>query len=240
MTLEGAVITVTGGARGIGLATAKALMERGALVHIGDLDGWLARREAHRLGLRAGHALDVADRDSFAAFLEAARAADGPLDGLVNNAGIMPFGSFLEEGDDVTAQTIAVNLVGVVNGMRLALPEMVDRRHGHVVNVASLAARLPVPGSAVYSGTKAAVVAITDAVRRELRGTGVELTTVLPTMVATELVNGVPAGRGLRPIAPEQVATTITAQCLERRRRLRRGDARSCRPAAAEPRVRLR
>jgi short-subunit dehydrogenase len=86
---------------------------------------------------------------------------------------------------------------------------MVERRHGHVVNVASLAARLPVPGSAVYSGTKAAVAALTDAVSRELQGSGVRLTTILPTMVATDLVSGVPTGRGLHAIDPEDVATTI-------------------------------
>ena len=213
--LDGAVIAVTGGARGIGLATAQALARHGAQVHIGDLDGALAHDEAVRHGLASGHALDVADRASFAAFLDAVRAAGGPLDALVNNAGIMPFARFLDEDDAVSAQTINVNLIGVVNGMRLALPGMVERRRGHVVNVASLAARVPVPGSAVYSGTKAAVVALTDAVRRELRGTGVHLTTILPTPVATELTSGVPMGRGLRAIQPEDVAATIV-RALER------------------------
>jgi NADP-dependent 3-hydroxy acid dehydrogenase YdfG len=215
VNLEGARIAVTGGARGIGLATAQELTRRGAVVRIGDLDGKLARGEARRLGLRSGHDLNVADRLSFAAFLNAIGAADGPLDVLVNNAGVMPFGPFLDEHEDVTAQTVGVNLVGVVNGMRLALPSMVERGHGHVVNVASLAARVPVPGSAVYSGTKAAVVAVTDSVRRELRGSGVNLTTVLPTMVSTELASGVPVGRGLMAIAPEDVAMTIV-RALER------------------------
>ena len=215
MNLNGTLIAVTGGARGIGLATAQALTRRGAIVHIGDLDGTLARAEAHRLGLRAGHELNVADRVSFAAFLDAIRTADGPLEMLVNNAGVMPFGPFLDEDENVTAQTVGVNLIGVVNGMRLALPSMVERGHGHVLNVASLAARVPVPGSAVYSGTKAAVVALTDSVRRELRGTGVNLTTVLPTMVATELTSGVPSGRGLIAIDPEDAAMTI-ARALQR------------------------
>ena len=215
MNLQGALIAVTGGARGIGLATAQALTRRGAVVHIGDLDGELARREARRLGLGSGRELNVADRASFAAFLDAIRAAEDDLDVLVNNAGVMPFVPFLDEDEEVTAQTVGVNLVGVINGMRLALPDMVERGHGHVLNVASLAARVPVPGSAVYSGTKAAVVALTDSVRRELRGTGVNLTTVLPTMVATELASGVPGGRGLRAIAPEKAAMTIV-RALER------------------------
>ncbi len=121
----------------------------------------------------------------------------------------MPFGAFLDEDYAVSEQTIAVNLLGVINGMRLVLPAMRERGSGHVVNVASLAARLPVPGSAVYSGTKAAVLALTDAVRRELRGSGVSLTTVLPAMVATELVSGAPEGRGVSAIEPEQVAEAI-------------------------------
>jgi NADP-dependent 3-hydroxy acid dehydrogenase YdfG len=205
---EGSVVAITGGARGIGLATAAALVERRANVWIGDLDGDLAEREARAIGAR-GAALDVGDRQSFAAFLDAVRNETGTLDALVNNAGVMPFGAFLDEDDRTSATTVAVNLVGVIHGMRLALPEMVERGSGHVVNVSSLAARLPVPGSAVYSGTKAAVVAMTDAVRRELAGTGVRLTCVLPGMVRTELSSGAPEGGGVSAIEPEQVARDI-------------------------------
>ena len=212
----GAVVVVTGGARGIGLATARALAARGARVWIGDLDAELAEREAATFGAR-GAALDVADRDSFAALLDSARAADGPLDALVNNAGIMPFGAFLDQDHALAERTIAVNLVGVINGMRLALPEMTEQGSGHVVNVASLAARFPVPGSAVYSATKSGVLGLTDAVRRELRGTGVRLTTVLPTMVSTELSSGAPAGRGVTAVSPELVAAAIV-RALERPR----------------------
>jgi NADP-dependent 3-hydroxy acid dehydrogenase YdfG len=207
--VEGKVVAITGGARGIGLATADALTRRGALVHIGDLDGELARREALALDLRGGHPLDVTDRDSFAAFLDSVRAAEGQVNALINNAGVMPWVAFLDQEQESIDQTIAVNLDGVLHGMRLALPEMVERGNGHVVNVSSGAARTPIPGAAVYSGTKAAVVAITDAVRRELRDTGVALSCVLPTMVATELASGAPEGRGLRAIQPEDVAKTI-------------------------------
>jgi NADP-dependent 3-hydroxy acid dehydrogenase YdfG len=205
---EGAVVAVTGGARGIGLATARALTERGARVWIGDLDGDLAQREAAALGAH-GARLDVTGRDSFAAFLASARSEDGPLDALVNNAGVMPFGTFLDQSDETTEMALGVNLRGVILGMKLALGEMVERGHGHVVNVASLAARLPVPGAAVYSGTKAAVVAMTDAVRRELAGSGVALTCVLPGMVRTELSSGAPEGRGISAIEPEAVAAGI-------------------------------
>ena len=212
--LDGRVVAVTGGARGIGLATAALLRERGARVHIGDLDGELAAGEALAHDLRAGHELDVTDRTSFARFLAAVEAADGPLDALVNNAGVMPWSAFLEQADESIEQTLAVNLDGVLLGMRLTLPGMVERGHGHVLNVASGAGRTPIPGAAVYSATKAAVIALTEAVRRELRGTGVALTSVLPTMVATELASGAPEGRGISAIAPEDVAKTI-ADALE-------------------------
>ena len=205
--MKGQTIAVTGGARGIGLETARLLVERGATVWIGDLDLELAEREAASIGARAAE-LDVSDRSSFAAFLEAA-AADAPLDTLINNAGVMPFGAFLDEDESVIERTIEVNLLGVINGMRLALPAMRERKSGHVVNVASLAARLPVPGSAVYSGTKAAVLAMTDAIRREIRGSGVRLTTVLPGMVMTELVGGAKQGRGVSAIPARKVAEAI-------------------------------
>jgi NAD(P)-dependent dehydrogenase (short-subunit alcohol dehydrogenase family) len=203
-----AVVAITGGARGIGLATAEKLARHGARVWIGDLDGELAEREAAALGVQAAQ-LDVGDRASFAAFLDSARSQDGPLDALVNNAGVMPFGPFLDEPDATSELALTVNLRGVILGMKLALGEMVDRGRGHVVNVASLAARLPVPGAAVYSGTKAAVVGMSDAVRRELAGTGVALTCVLPGMVRTELSSGAPEGRGISAVEPEAVADGI-------------------------------
>jgi NADP-dependent 3-hydroxy acid dehydrogenase YdfG len=210
-SLQGRAVAVTGGARGIGLATGRALRERGARVHIGDLDGDLARREARACDLAGGHALDVTDRTDFAAFLAAVEDADGPLEALVNNAGVMPWVAFLDQEEESIEQTLAVNLDGVLIGMRLALPGMVGRGRGHVVNVASGAGRTPIPGAAVYSATKAAVIALTEAVRRELRDTGVALTSVLPTMVATELASGAPEGRGIRAIQPEQVAATIVS-----------------------------
>lgn len=206
--LSGAIVAVTGGARGIGLATVRGLVDRGARVWLGDVDGELAAREADAFGAHGKH-LDVRDRDSFAAFLDRVRTEEGRLDALVNNAGVMPLGSFLDEDEAITDQTIAVNLRGVIHGMRLALPEMVERGEGHVVNVASLGARIPLPGAAVYTATKFAVLGLTDAVRHELRGTGVTLTTVLPSMVATELASGVASGRGLTAIAPEKVAAGI-------------------------------
>ena len=103
-SLQGKVVAITGGARGIGKATAKAMAGKGAKVAIGDLDKPLAEETAAQLGTEAvGLALDVTERDSFARFLDQVSERLGPLDVLINNAGIMPLGSFVDE-DDATAQ----------------------------------------------------------------------------------------------------------------------------------------
>jgi short-subunit dehydrogenase len=212
--IAGRVVAITGGARGIGLATARLLAARGARVAVGDLDGAAAERAGAELG-GFGGALDVTSRESFSAFLAGAAAALGPLDVLVNNAGVMHVGPFLEEDDDWTRRQLEVNAFGVALGMKLALPAMVARGGGHVVNVASAAARIGVPREAVYSASKHAVAGLSEAVRSELRGTGVELSVVLPGLVRTELAAG--TLKGSLVLGPERVAAAI-ARTLERPR----------------------
>ncbi|WP_018654553.1 SDR family oxidoreductase [Actinomadura flavalba] len=207
----GAVVAVTGGARGIGRATAEAFARRGARVCVGDLDVSAPPGD----GIRA-FPLDVTDRASFAAFLDRVQEI-GPLDILVNNAGIMPLGPFLDEPDAVGAATLDVNVHGLINGMRLALPGMIERGRGHVVNVASMAGKLPLPGMAVYNASKYAAVGLSAAVRQEVAGTGVTVSAVLPTAVRTGLTEGVRLGRGLPTIDPEQVAAAIVRSCVSRR-----------------------
>src|ERR687886_2135546 len=121
-SLAGRVVAITGGARGIGRATAEALAREGARVAIGDLDADLARRTAEEIGPAAtAFTLDVTDRASFEAFVDAVEADLGPVDVLVNNAGIMPLGPFLEEDDATAQRQININLHGVLYGMKLAL-----------------------------------------------------------------------------------------------------------------------
>jgi NAD(P)-dependent dehydrogenase (short-subunit alcohol dehydrogenase family) len=217
LPISGRTVAITGGARGLGLATAKELASRGARVAIGDLDGDLARVEAAALpapGPHAGFSLDVTDPDSFERFLDAASEL-GPLDVLINNAGIMPVRAFAEEDPVVTRRQIEINLLGVTTGTRLALGRMQPRGRGHIVNVASAAGRVAVPGEAVYTATKHAVVGFGEALRVELRGTGVEVSTIMPSLAATELASGMRPPRFVPMVKPEQVANAI-AKVLER------------------------
>jgi NAD(P)-dependent dehydrogenase (short-subunit alcohol dehydrogenase family) len=213
--LDGASVLITGAARGIGRATAVAFADRGARVCIGDLDGEAVVATGEELGVHA-FALDVTSRDSFASFLAAAQDVAGPPVILVNNAGIMPLGAFLDEDDTTSRATIDVNLWGPILGMRLAAPGMVARGRGHIVNVTSMMGKLHVPGAAVYGASKYAATGLSAAVRDELHGTGVTVTTVLPSAVKTELIAGVPLGGGLPVVEPEQVADAIVGSCRRR------------------------
>lgn len=207
--LNGAVVAITGGARGIGRATAAAFLRGGARVAIGDLDLDVARATADELGPGVlAFALDVTDSESFAKFLSDVEAAHGSLDVLVNNAGVMPIAPFLDEPERVSATTMNVNVWGPINGMRLALPGMVARGRGHVVNVASLAGKTYLPGLAVYCASKHAVVGLTATVRAEVAPSGVSVSAVLPSMVKTELSAGIPVP-GPAAVEPDDIAAAV-------------------------------
>lgn len=209
-SLNGKVVAITGGARGIGKATAQALVREGARVGIGDLDAELARETAAELGesVRA-YELDVTSRPSFASFLDSVESDLGPLDVLVNNAGIMPITPFLDESDSSAVRQLDINVHGTIFGMKEALPRMLRRSSGHVVNLASIAGKAGFPHLATYCATKHAVVGLTEAVRGEHRSGGIDFTVVMPAMVNTELTAGVKAGRGVEKAEPEDVADAI-------------------------------
>ncbi|NMN93843.1 SDR family oxidoreductase [Antrihabitans stalactiti] len=207
--LRGLRIAITGAGRGIGLATAKELRQRGATVVIGDLDASAAASAAATLGSDVeAFALDVSDHESFAAFIKQA-AADAPIDVLINNAGIMPIGHFLDQSAEVHRRAVEVNVMGCIYGMHLALPAMIERGSGHIINIASAAGKSPVPGGLTYCGTKSAVIALTETARVEFSGSGVEFTCVMPSFTNTELIAGTTATK-LVPIAePSDVARAI-------------------------------
>src|SRR5262249_21364086 len=196
-SLNGQVVAITGGARGIGRATAAALIAQGARVGIGDIDAPLAEKTASELGGGTiGMALDVTDRASFSAFLDEVERQLGPLDVLVNNAGIMPIGPFVEETDAAAQRMIDVNVHGVILGSKLAIERFVPCGRGHIVQLASIAGKGGFSGVATYCASKHAVIGLTETLRSELRGTGIEVHQVLPIGVNTELYSGVSAARG--------------------------------------------
>jgi NADP-dependent 3-hydroxy acid dehydrogenase YdfG len=209
-SLAGQVVAITGGARGIGRATAAALIAQGARVAIGDIDASLAARTAGELGSGTlGLPLDVTDRTSFAEFLDEVENRLGPLDILINNAGIMPIGPFLDETDAIASRLIDINLHGVIYGSKLALERFLPRGRGHLVQIASTAGKMGFAGGATYCATKHAVVGLSEALRQELHGTNVDMSVVMPVVVNTELGSGLPETRGFKPVEAEDVADAI-------------------------------
>lgn len=209
INLRGAVVVVTGGAQGIGKATAQRLVTAGAKVWIGDVNVPLVKQTADRIGATGGF-LDVSDAESFRSFLARVKA-EGPIDMLVNNAGVMQTGPFVDQPLGGHVREVGVNLLGVIHGMHLVLPGMVERRGGHVVNVASMAAKITTPQMATYSATKFAVAALSRAVRAEVAGTGVTISTVMPTAVHTDLTSHFNLGRAIPAVEADDVARTIVA-----------------------------
>jgi NAD(P)-dependent dehydrogenase (short-subunit alcohol dehydrogenase family) len=209
-SLVGTVVAITGGARGIGRATAAALIAQGAKVAIGDIDAALVARTAEELGHGTlGLPLDVTNRASFDAFLERTESQLGPLEVLVNNAGIMPIGPFPEESDETARAIIEINLHGVILGSKLALKRFLPRGRGHLVNIASAAGKAGFPGGATYCASKHAVVGLSEAIRAEVRHRGIGVSVVMPVVVHTELGSGLPETRGMKAVEPEDVARAI-------------------------------
>ena len=209
-SLAGKVVAITGGGRGIGRATAAALVAEGARVALGDIDAASAARTAEELaGATIGLPLDVTDPVSFERFLSETEQRLGPLDVLVNNAGIMPIGPFPDERDETTAQVIDINVRGVAIGSKLALRRFLPRGSGHLVNLASSAGKTGIAGGVTYCASKHAVVCLSEAIRQEVRGTSIGVSIVMPIPVNTELGAGLQRLRGFPAVEPEAVAREI-------------------------------
>ena len=209
-SLAGKVVAITGGARGIGRTTAAALIAQGARVAIGDIDAPLAEQTASELGSgTVGLPLDVTNRESFDGFLTEVENRLGPLDVVINNAGIMPIGPFVDETDATAQRMVDINLHGVIHGSKLALERFMPRGRGHLVNIASVAGKGGFPGGATYCATKHAVVGLSEAIRAEMRKTGIDVSIVMPVVVNTELGAGLQKSRGIKVVEPEDVANAI-------------------------------
>lgn len=207
--VAGSVVAVTGGARGIGRQIARRLAAAGARVAVGDLDGAAARRTAQELGDGiVGLDLDVSSTESFTRFVDAVESGLGPVDVLVNNAGVMWVGPFADEPEATMARQVEVNLLGVMRGVRVVAPAMRARGRGHIVTIASAASVLTTPGEATYAATKHGVLGYLRAVREELHRSGVEVTVVMPAVVDTDLAAGTATGAA-RLLQPDDVARAV-------------------------------
>jgi NAD(P)-dependent dehydrogenase (short-subunit alcohol dehydrogenase family) len=210
--LTGKVAVVTGGGRGIGRALSQALVREGVRVAIGDVDGESAERTAAELGAgTVGLRLDVTDLPGYTAFLDEVEQRLGPIDILVNNAGIMPVTPLEQESPESISRQLEINVRAVIHGTQEAIRRMRPRGTGHIVNVASMAGRSGFPNLATYCSTKFAVVGLSESVHLELRGTGVEVSCVMPGVVDTELATGLQSARGVKAVTPELVADEIVS-----------------------------
>lgn len=213
MEWNGSVAIITGASRGIGAATARAAGRRGARV------GLLARTE-HDLqalssslsGVTAIAAADVTDRTAVTRAVAQLEDELGPADILVNNAGAGAFRSIIEEDDATFEKLMQVNYFGTVWPTKAVLPGMVERRRGHIVNVASIAGRLGAPFEAAYSASKFAVVGFSEALTGEVASLGIRVSLIDPGPVDTDFFDtrGVPYQRSVpRPVSPERVAGAV-------------------------------
>lgn len=227
MEIEGKVAVVTGGASGIGRATASALAEAGASVVVVDVDDPGGRETVAAISQRGGSAIfvlaDVSDTEALRGAFGAAEAEFGGVDIVHNNAGIVGGGPpWPETPAERLALGVAVNLGAVVVGTRLAVDHLARRGGGVVVNTASIAAEVPLPDDPMYAATKAGVVMFTRSCARLKATHGIRVNSVLPAMVDTPILyktgDGTAPAEWLEPmlaiselLSPEEVAEAVLA-----------------------------
>lgn len=214
---------VTGASRGIGRATVRALAKRGARVGLIARGEEELQRVAEQIGDRASvHTADVADRDSISAAVAEFTEQAGGLDVAVANAGIARYAPFSEQDPDDAERMVLTNVLGTINTVRAALEPMLDRARGHLVVISSGGGLRAFPWAAVYGATKAADRGFAEALRHELSGTGVSVSTIYPGEVATSLhadADQLPDWRNSHDAIPPELVAEATLEAIEEDRR---------------------
>jgi short-subunit dehydrogenase len=220
-TLTTKRVLVTGAASGIGKATAEAFAAGGADVLLVDLNADALAAVAARLAARGVRAwtyrLDVTDEAGILALRDRVHRDGGPIDVLVNNAGVVFGGAFLDVPLEKHRTTYAVNVLGLVAMTHAFLPDLIGRPDAHLVNVASASGYVGLPFGATYASSKWAVIGFSESLQLELALAGhrhVHVTTVCPSYVATGLVEGAKAPATTSLLAPERVAALIVDAVL--------------------------
>ena len=219
MSVKEKVVVITGASSGIGEATGRLLAERGARVLLGARR--IDRLETICSAIRATggvaeiYRLDVTQRKSVDDFLKFAKQTYGRIDVMVNNAGIMPLSPMSQLKVEEWERMIDVNVKGVLYGIAAALPFFTEQGAGHFVNVSSIAGMVVFPGSAVYSGTKFAVRAISEGLRME-NLPGIRSTVIFPGIVATELADSITDEKMAKNIRERRDAFAISPDAIAR------------------------
>lgn len=206
------VVLITGGTRGIGYAVAEALLRAGDQVAItGTTDDGVVRAEhaLSSLGHVAGIVCDVRDPAAIELALQTVIAKCGGLDVLVNSAGVGVGAPVSDLPNDEWNRIIGINLTGVFNACKAAIPHLRARGGGWIVNISSLAATSPFPGGAAYCASKAGLNAFSDALMQELRDDNIRVTSILPGSVATGFSGREPGTGADWKLHPEDVAAAI-------------------------------
>ena len=229
MNLTNKTAVVTGGAMGIGLATARRLVAEGCTVTIWDLNR-KALKEAHNdlasRGSVYAHQCDVTDKRLVYRLAKTAEKEMGRVDILINNAGCVFGGEFLDCPDEQWERTINVNLTALIYTTRAFLPAMYQRNSGHIVNISSAAGTIGVPGLAVYAATKWGVWGLTESLRLEAynrKKNGVKFSTIHPGYIAKGMFEGAGLGFPGRLIVPlvknhDVIAKAIVESALKKER----------------------
>ncbi|MFO7260317.1 MAG: SDR family oxidoreductase [bacterium] len=211
--LEGKAAVVTGGSRGIGRAIAEALLERGARVTIGSatparLEQAVAELEAKAPGRVRGVVCDVRDPDQCRELIDGAAEAFGRLDVLVNNAGVGIFGSVATLSVDDWRRVIDTNLSGVFYCSRAAIPHL-ERTHGWIINIGSLAGVNAFAGGAAYNASKFGLVGFSEALMQDVRHAGIRVSHVMPGSVSTEFSGRERTAGEDWKLQPEDIARVV-------------------------------